>query len=129
MNTATDSTLDASAAGLSFLCLVHCLVLPVIGAFLPLAGILAEAEWIHQVLVLTALPITAMAVMRHRTSKVGVSFILPAVLGLSLLLAAGFVESLHDFETPLTTMGAILLATAHIWRLLQRNASQGHATQ
>ena len=127
MKTSTDSTLDASAAGLSFLCLVHCLLLPVISAFLPLAAVLAEAEWIHKTLVLTALPITAIAIMRHRNSNVGVSFILPAVLGLSLLLAAGFVESLHDFETPLTTVGAILLASAHIWRLLQRNDSQIHA--
>ena len=120
MQQTTDSTLDASAAGLSLICLAHCLLLPVIGAFLPLAGVLAEMEWIHKVLALSALPITAIAIVRHRTSKVGLSFIAPAVLGLSLLLAAAFVETLHDFETPLTIAGALLLSAAHIWRWANR---------
>lgn len=91
-------------------------------AFLPLAGVLAEAEWIHQLLVLIALPITALAIMRHRKTRVSFSFIAPAILGLSLLLAAAFVESLHDFETQLTTTGAIVLAAAHTWRWVRRNA-------
>lgn len=90
------------------------------GAFLPLAGVMAEAEWIHQLLVLTALPITALAVLRHRKSKVPFSFAVPAVLGLAFLFAAGFVEALHDFETPLTIAGAILLASAHAWRWMNR---------
>ena len=105
------------------MCLVHCLVLPVVAAFLPLAGALAEMEWIHKVLALTALPITVLAIIRHRNGKVGISFALPAVLGLSLLLAAGFVERLEDFETPLTTIGAMILAAAHIWRWMGRKAT------
>ena len=115
------SILDGSAVGLSFMCLIHCLALPVMSAFLPLAGVLAEAEWIHQLLVLLALPITALAIARHRKTKVAFSFIAPAVLGLSLLLAAAFVEPLHDSETLLTTVGAILLASAHLWRWRRRN--------
>ncbi len=124
MQQTTDSTLDASATGLSLLCLIHCLMLPVVGAFLPFAGVLAEMEWIHKVLVLTALPITALAIIRHQNSKIGVSFILPAVLGLSLLLAAAFVEQLEELETPLTAIGAVFLAAAHIWRWINRNAVQ-----
>ncbi len=103
------------------MCLIHCLALPVLGAFLPLAGVMAEAEWIHQVLALTALPITALAALRHRKSKARISFIIPATLGLALLLAAGFVEALHDFETQLTIVGAILLASAHAWRWARRS--------
>lgn len=115
-------TLDGSAVGLSFLCLVHCLALPAIAAFLPLAGVLAEAEWVHRLLVLIALPITALAISRHGKTGVSFFFIAPALLGLSLLLAAAFVERLHDFETPMTTIGAILLAAAHAWRWARRNA-------
>jgi hypothetical protein len=122
MRQTTVSTLDASAAGLSLMCLIHCLLLPVFAAFLPVAGVLAEMEWIHKALVLTALPITALAIARHRTGKVRFSFVLPAVLGLALLLAAGFVEELHEFETPLTVAGAVLLASAHIWRWMNRSA-------
>lgn len=115
-------TLDGAAVGLSFMCLIHCLALPVTSAFLPLAGVLAEAEWIHQLLVLTALPVTALAIARHGKSSVGLSFIAPAVLGLMLLLAAAFLDALHDFETPLTVAGAILLASAHAWRWAHRRA-------
>lgn len=114
------STLDVPAIGLSSLCLIHCLILPVLGAVLPVAGNMAEAEWIHQLLVLMTLPITAFAVIRHRKSKVLFSFIVPAALGLVLLLTAGFVEALHDFETQLTIVGAILLASAHAWRWSNR---------
>lgn len=118
---ASASALDGSAVGLSFMCLIHCLALPIFGAFLPLAGALAEAEWIHKFLVLTALPITALAVLRHTKSKVRLSFVAPAVLGLALLFAAGFVEALHEVETPLTIIGAVLLASAHAWRWANRH--------
>lgn len=119
---ANASILDGSAVGLSFMCLIHCLALPVMAAFLPLAGVLAEVEWIHKLLVLLAFPVTALAIMRHGKTSVGFSFIVPAVAGLSLLLAGAFIEPLHDFETQLTIIGAILLASAHAWRWAHRNA-------
>ena len=116
------SILDGSAVGLSFMCLIHCLALPVMAAFLPLAGVLAEVEWIHKLLVLLALPITALAVTRHRKTGVGLFFIVPAIVGLALLLAAAFIEAFHDLETQLTIIGAMLLASAHAWRWARRNA-------
>lgn len=91
------------------------------GAFLPLAGVLAEAEWIHQVLVLIAIPITGFAIARHRATSVQFSFIIPALAGLGFLLAAGFVEALHEFETPFTIVGALLLSSAHVWRWTHRD--------
>lgn len=120
---ATASTLDASAVGLSCLCLVHCLLLPIVSAALPAAGLWAEAEWLHKLLVLTALPVTALAAVRHREGTGGLPFLAPAILGLALLLSAAFVEALHDFETSLTVAGAVLLASAHIWRWGKRRKS------
>ena len=120
MGQTTDSALDASATGLSLLCLIHCLLLPVLAAFMPLAGVFAEMEWIHKVLVLTALPITVLAIVRHRQSKAVLSFIIPAVLGLALLFAAGFAEELHEIETEITAVGGVLLAGAHIWRWMNQ---------
>jgi hypothetical protein len=40
-------------------------------------------------------------------------------------LAAAFAEPLHDYETPLTITGAVLLASAHglRWRRLQSKSS------
>lgn len=108
--------LDASAIGISGLCLVHCLALPLMSAFLPIAGALAEAEWIHAVLVLMALPITGFVIFKHLSSGGAATFPVLATIGLLLLLAAAFVEPLHDVEVLLTVLGAILLATAHIER-------------
>lgn len=116
------SGLDPSAIGLSGLCLLHCLGLPFLAAFLPHAGLLAEAEWIHRALALVALPITALALLQHKEARVGLGFVLPAILGLSLLLAAAFAGSLEAWETGLTTLGATLLGAAHLWRWSRRTA-------
>ena len=37
------------------------------------------------------------------------------VTGLSLLMVGAFVESLHDYETHLTVIGAIILASGHVF--------------
>ncbi|MEM1105092.1 MAG: MerC domain-containing protein [Pseudomonadota bacterium] len=109
---------DVGAVGLSSLCLVHCLALPVLSAVSPVFGTMAEAEWIHQVLVLIALPISIAAMVRGG----GRVFIALASAGLALLVASAFVEALHDYETPLTVLGASLLAAGHLWRLFRQHA-------
>lgn len=109
---------DATGIGLSSLCLLHCLALPLIAVAAPAAGAWAEAEWIHKVLVLAALPISGYAVLRRVFDPGGVVFFIAAVAGLSLLVAAAFVEAFHDLEKPVTVAGALLLAGAHLywWR-------------
>lgn len=117
-STLSNRMLDASAITLSGLCLIHCLALPALAVVLPLAGLRAEQEWVHQVFALSALPVTAFAMTRPFHDGARTSFILLAGTGLALLIGAAFIEGLHDFETPLTVTGALLLATAHIrrWR-------------
>jgi len=110
------AAIDASAITLSGLCLIHCLALPLAAAFLPVAGVLAEAEWVHKAFVAAALPISGFAILRSLNSPGGGIFSALAIAGLGLLVAAAFVENLHDHETPLTVTGAGLLASAHIWR-------------
>ncbi|MEM7054169.1 MAG: MerC domain-containing protein, partial [Pseudomonadota bacterium] len=61
MNTKT-AALDFSAISLSALCLIHCLALPLLAAGLPVIGVLSQAEWFHQLLVLLALPVTVLAI-------------------------------------------------------------------
>ena len=111
--------IDASAITLSGLCLVHCLALPLMAAFLPLAGVVAEAEWIHKAFVAAALPLSGFAIARGFSRGAGTGFILLATSGLALLMAGAFVEALHDYETPLTVIGALLLASAHVRRWLR----------
>lgn len=115
------TTLDTSAIALSGLCLVHCLALPLMAAALPLAGVLAEAEWVHKVLVMTAIPISNFAMLRGRREGGGAVFIGLASFGLFLLTSAAFIEPLHDHETALTVSGALSLATAHIFRWVRHS--------
>ena len=110
------SYLDATAVTLSGLCVVHCLALPVLAAFLPVLGQFAEAEWIHKVLVLIAVPLSLGAALQAKPGKGRNMFLLLAGAGLLLMISAAFVHALHDFETPVTVAGALLLASAHIWR-------------
>lgn len=117
MNTnASTSTLDASAIGLSGLCLIHCLALPVFTAVLPIAGTLAEAEWIHKLLVLLALPVSGLVVWTSLKTEQNILLIGCITAGLALLLGAVFIEVLHDVETLLTVAGVSLLASAHGYR-------------
>lgn len=108
--------IDASAITLSGLCVIHCLALPLIAAFLPLAGTWAEAEWVHKLFVAVALPLSGFAIVRGMRSRGSPIFMGLAIAGLSLLIASAFVEALHEVETPVTVVGALLLASAHIWR-------------
>ncbi len=116
--------LDATAITLSALCLIHCLALPVLSLSLPVLGALAEAEWIHQVLVILALPIPVIAVLNDRGQSGRYEFTVLAAVSLSLMLAAAFFEPLHDFETALTIVGSTLLAAAHIRRWIWRRAAR-----
>lgn len=115
-STLTNRMLDASAITLSGLCLIHCLALPALAVALPLAGLWAEQEWVHQIFALSALPVTAFAMTRPFQDCARNAFMLLAGTGLALLIGAAFLEPLHGVETPLTVAGALLLATAHIRR-------------
>lgn len=112
---ARTAALDASAITLSALCLIHCLALPLLAAVLPIAGLFAEAEWVHKAFVATAVPITGLVVLRGWPHQGGKAFAALAVTGLGLLAGAAFIEALHDLETALTVAGACLLAAAHAW--------------
>lgn len=110
------NVIDASAITLSGLCVVHCLALPLLAVLLPIAGIWAEAEWVHKTFVILALPLSGIAILRGIESRRWALFAGLAVTGLALLIGAAFVEALHHIETPLTVLGATALAAAHIWR-------------
>lgn len=121
MNRSSSSalSLDATAVCLSLACLVHCLALPLLVTALPIVGSLAENELVHRLLVLLALPVSLWALVRGRLDGTGIAIAGLILIGLSLLLTAAFVEALHDFETPITVAGALILSAGHLlrWRL------------
>lgn len=105
--------IDGSAIALSGLCLLHCLALPLMSAILPIAGVWAEAEWLHKAFVIAALPFSLIGLSSKQiTMPVG----LLIVSGIGLLFAGAFVEWLHDYETHLTVAGGLLLAAGHALR-------------
>ncbi len=112
----SSTLIDVSAVSFSTLCLIHCLAIPVLGAILPVGIAWFENEWAHRLAVLATLPISGYAIASSLRARERVAFCIAASVGLILLICAAFVESLHDFETPLTVVGALILAFSHIVR-------------
>ncbi len=107
---------DACAIGLSSMCLVHCLMLPLGVAVLPSVSRLSDNQLVHIVLVLIAAPVTlwvVWGVLAHGGSR---TFVAIALSGLALMSVAVGIPQLEVFETQLTLAGGLLLAGAHLWR-------------
>lgn len=109
-------SLDGAAIGVSTLCIIHCLALPLLVVALPALAVVAEVEWVHKALVLVAAPVSLFAMTRLQgvDSRLLISALI--LVGLSLLIAGAFVHALHDYEVMLTVAGALILSVAHIWR-------------
>ena len=105
--------LDGLGTALSAACILHCVALPAIGIAAPVLAAAVEGEGVHKALTLVAVAVAAAAFSRPRAA--GLRWL--GGLGSLLLLAGAFAESLHDFETPLTVGGGLLLAAAHLLRL------------
>lgn len=114
------SSVDRAAVGFSLACIVHCLALPVIAISLPILTWFAEAEWVHWLFAFftIASSIIIMAVAHNGRSR---AFFVPALIGIGLLLAALVSEPFGIDETLATVLGGLLIAAAHIYRLLKHS--------
>jgi drug/metabolite transporter (DMT)-like permease len=128
----TKSLLDFSGAGLSAICLLHCLALPTAAVAAPaLAPELAERLSLvdgraHLFLFLIAAPITLLAFFwGERTMRAGRWTMLFAGLGLVLMLTGASHILEQPFETLFTVAGVSLLIGAHITNWRRRQAA-GH---
>jgi hypothetical protein len=111
--------LDASALGLSALCLIHCLALPLVVALAPMLAAWTGAPWVHGLLISLAAPLSAFALWRKSQRPV---VILLALAGLSLMALGAVGWPRLALETPLTVCGSLLLATAHLFNWKRRHA-------
>ena len=112
--------LDLYAVGLSTLCVLHCVALPVLVALMPVAAQAAESELVHRVLVAAAVPVSLRVIWKTRPLKSNRLFVSAALLGLGLLLLAAFMEAVSQYEEPITVVGGALLSAAHIWHWMRR---------
>lgn len=111
---------DAVAGTLSLACLIHCLALPILVAAVPaLAPLLDMPESLHLILFALALPVSSLALLRGHAWHERTC---PAWAGAGGLALMGAGLLLHDWETPLTVGGALLLAAAHLANWLARKA-------
>jgi len=122
------SVLDRSAIGLSVLCLLHCIAVPV--AFVvsfSFPALWMVDERFHQFLVFLVLPTSFLALAlgckKHRTWVVAAW----GICGITLLLVAALFG--HDWvgesgEKLLTGIGSILVVIGHVlnYRLCRSNA-------
>lgn len=111
--------LDKTAIGLSALCIVHCLLLPVSLTILPSIAILSTLsdEVFHVLLIALVLPTSMVALLlgckRHKSSAI-------FALGIGGLMTLGFTAVFgHDvlgeqMEKVATVIGALMVAGAHI---------------
>jgi len=127
---------DSTAIGLSFICAIHCLLLPVAVAVLPSATLIGlEDELFHWLLLIVVLPVSAFALMsglrRHHNRTV----LVIGVAGLMILIVgAAFGHDLFGEagERIVTLIGSGLVALGHFrnFQLCQAPAphpgSDGH---
>lgn len=110
--------LDKLAMSLSAVCLLHCLLAPVLLTLVPLISLSAYAEELifHQLLLWVIIPTSLVALFlgckKHRSALI----VITGLLGMGILLAVATLG--HDIVRPneekwLTSLGGVVLAISH----------------
>lgn len=116
----TATSYDRAATMLSLSCIAHCLALPVIAMSVPIVAVFAEAEWVHWVLALLAIAASGGVIATDRAGRAS-TFVVPVIIGLTLISGALFAEHFGMSETTPTVVGGLILAVAHIRRLINQS--------
>ena len=117
---------DKFAIGLSLICAIHCLALPLLLIILPsMMALQLDNEIFHTLIIITVLPVSIFALTlgykQHKRNRL----LTLGFTGLLLLVMAVILgeEITGEFgEKLLTVLGAILVAAGHLWnfRLCQQ---------
>lgn len=106
---------DKAGIAVSTLCFLHCLLVPISIAILPVVAVgVIEAEWIHTLFVTLTVPIALIAQSRGFARHGSPIPILISFLGLSFLGSALLVHDILWLETGLTGIGAGMVAASHL---------------
>ncbi len=112
-------SLDNLGIAASSLCLVHCLAMPFVIAFLPLLGWqFLEGRPAHRILAFFVFSFAIFAVVPGYLKHKKTSVLISMLLGLSLVLIATFTARQfmpEKLELPLITLGNLMLVATH-WR-------------
>jgi hypothetical protein len=117
--------MDGLAIGVSFACIVHCLALPAVIALLPAwSAWLDLPEAIHIWVLAFALPFSLAVLLRSARKRWRFGPLWFGIAGLALM-CAGLAVSDHNAETVITSLGAALLAAAHVMNWRNRSHPSG----
>lgn len=119
--------LDGFSVVASMLCLIHCLLLPALLVALPvMAAMPTVPEGFHAVAFMLALPISVLAMASGRRRHAQRWPMIVAATGLVLLGTGAFAVDAEAVERMLSTIGAVLLAVAHVgnWRAVSQRAGR-----
>lgn len=121
--------IDKISIGLSALCAVHCLVLPILAGVLPsLAAVTAHHDHFHTMMLVLVIPLSGLALgtgwLRHRDGIV----LALGLCGIGLMLFATTLS--HDLlghasERWITVVGSFLLAAGHFRNFRRCRPSDG----
>lgn len=109
--------LDRGAIGVSLLCMVHCLAMPVLALVFPLGifATLAHNHW-HWLFLALAAPVSLLALYRTSPGLRDTRLIGGIGLGIALLSAGVLVHD-HQLQIGFTVFGATSLFAAHLLNL------------
>jgi len=113
------SITDKTAISLSLLCTIHCLVFPIITVLLPsFVAIPLQDEIFHTWMVLAVVPVSIFALTMGCKNHKRYQVLFIGNIGLLILSVVAFFG--HDLlgetlEKTFTAIGAIIIATAHVW--------------
>ena len=119
-----DDLIEGIAVGATIACLVHCLALPLLFAVIPVVStVLPIPEHFHIIALGLAIPATGGALFagyrRHRLAKP----LLAGTAGLVLLTLGATYWEATGLETPVTVLGSLCIAAAHLANWRYRRAS------
>ncbi|MCP1471240.1 hypothetical protein J3E64_002944 [Sphingobium sp. OAS761] len=105
---------DGLAIGASFICLIHCLALPLLIMLLPaLAAYMVVPDSFHVWALVFAAPVSLLALSAGYRRHRGANPLLIALPGLALMAIGALAAPSQWMETALTVPGVLLLAIGH----------------
>ena len=107
---------DKLAISLSFCCIAHCIILPLLILLFPsISSLWINNGQFHLYIVILAIPFSFFAMFKNLKKHNNLKCIIMAGIGFSLLFLA---VKMHDiglvYETTFTIIGAIILITSHL---------------
>lgn len=109
---------DKAAIGLSFICALHCLLLPIAIALLPSAAMFGfDDEWFHRLLLVVVLPISVFALVSGLKRHQNKTLLTIGITGLIILIVgAAFGHEMFGKtgERLITLLGSVSVAISHL---------------